>query len=514
MASHNIFSLLILVSFLSFATNKAQDDPFYLYQYCSSNRTTANTSFQSNVNTLLSSLSSNATANTQFYNTTFIGNNPSDTIYGLFMCRGDVPSHLCQKCIVNATQRLSSECSLSKEGAIWYDECLVWYSTSFIFSTVSTNPNFALLNTDRVSDTKSFMRLLFLTMNETADEASRSQIGEKKFATREATFLGFETLYCLSQCTPDLSPQDCRTCLSGIIAQLPSCCEGRVGGRVLNPSCNIRYEFYPFYIASPKPASEPTLVPATNNSDADSRFSEDSVYLSHNCSTNRTFNSNGTFQKHLTTLLSYLSSNSTNGNNFHKADVANAVFGLFMCRGDVPSRLCGECVQNATQRISSECGPFQEGIIWYSHCLVRYSYQNFFTKVDKSPIYSELNVTSSSSPNPARNYFNFVLSNALSKVAIVAGDSDARYGTKSLKLNDLQTLYTLGQCTQDLSSDDCKGCLGDIIGPAIPWPHLGSVGGRVLYPSCNLRFELFQFTGIVTKLLHQHQVVLLHQVFS
>jgi hypothetical protein len=32
-----------------------------------------------------------------------------------------------------------------------------------------------------------------------------------------------------------------------------------------------------------------------------------------------------------------------------------------------------------------------------------------------------------------------------------------------------------------------------MIGRAIPWLFLGSVGGRVIYPNCNLRFELFQF---------------------
>ncbi|XP_012572836.3 cysteine-rich receptor-like protein kinase 8 isoform X2 [Cicer arietinum] len=222
-------------------------------------------------------------------------------------------------------------------------------------------------------------------------------------------------------------------------------------------------------------------------------FLEHPFYLSHNCSfSNKTITFNNTFKVHLTTLLSYLSSNATKS-LFYKVDVANKVFGLFMCRGDVSFPLCEQCVQNATYQITSKCHSFQEAIIWYSHCMIRYSYWNFFSIVDKNHVFYEMNVTSDSSPNKKRNLFNFVVSNALSKVAIVAGDSDERYGTKSLKLNDLQIFYTLGQCTQDLSSDDCKGCLGDVIGNAIPWPSLGSVGGSVLYPSCNLRFELFQF---------------------
>ncbi|RDX96044.1 Cysteine-rich receptor-like protein kinase 8, partial [Mucuna pruriens] len=492
MASYKLSFLIIIVILLSFATTEAQDDPFYLYQYCSSNRTTANTSFQLNLQTLLSFLSSNATGDTQFFNTTITGSNPTDTISGMFMCRGDVPSNLCQACIINATQRLSSDCSLSKESVFWYDECMVWYSTDSIFSTVATTPGFHLLNTGNVSNPQSFMRLLFLTMNQTAEDAANTPVGHKKFATREVLVSELQSLYCLAQCTPNLSPNDCKTCLVEIIGELPSCCEGRIGGRVLNPSCNIRYEMYPFFLST-LPTPRPKLVPATNLSEADTKFSDDPVYLSHNCSSSETLTANSTFQNSLHTLFSYLSSNATNGKSFHDAGVNDQVYGLFVCRGDVPSANCGQCVLNATRRVFSECRSFQEAIIWYSHCLLRYSHRNFFKIVEKSPAFSKLNVTRFSSLDQEQKFFIYVLSNALSKAVIEAGDSDERYGTKSLKLNGLQTLYTLAQCTQDLTSDDCKGCLGNVIGPGIPWSHLGSVGGRIIYPSCNLRFELFQF---------------------
>ncbi|KAH1126016.1 hypothetical protein GYH30_015174 [Glycine max] len=79
---------------------------------CLSNETTANITFQINIRSLFSSLSSNAAANNVFYNSTLT----SDTVYGHFMCRGDVPFQLCGQCVINATQKLSSDlqCSLSK----------------------------------------------------------------------------------------------------------------------------------------------------------------------------------------------------------------------------------------------------------------------------------------------------------------------------------------------------------------------------------------------------------------
>ncbi|KAG4380603.1 hypothetical protein GLYMA_16G202400v4 [Glycine max] len=490
MASYKILFLFILLSFLNFATTEAQDQsstPLYIYHNCSGGNTTANSAFQINVRTLLSSLSSNAPGDNGFYNTTVPPKNPSDSVFGLFMCRGDVPPQLCQQCVQNATQRLRSMCSLSIQAVIWYDECTVRYSNRSFFSTVDTRPRVGLLNTANISNQESFMRLMFSTINKTADEAAKD---DKKFATRQTNISEFQNLYCLAQCTPDLSPLDCRSCLSKVIGDLSWCCEGKQGGRVLYPSCNVRYELYPFYRSTNR-TKPPAWVPATNFPDADSQFSEDPTYLNHSCPTDVTVDS--TFQMYLKTLLFYLSSNATNGKKSYKDNVENTVYGLFMCRGDLPSQLCQQCVLNATHRISSVCNSVQEGIIWYSHCMIRYSNLYFFSEVEESPNFDMLNLTSSStSIIPGQDYFTFTLSDTIVKLAQEAGDTTERYVTKSLKLTDLQTLYTLAQCTQDLSSDGCKNCLEDINGK-IPWFRLGSVGGRVLYPSCNLRFELFQF---------------------
>ncbi|KHN24392.1 Cysteine-rich receptor-like protein kinase 5 [Glycine soja] len=269
MASYKILFLFLFVSFLNFATTDAQDQsstPVYLYHYCYGRNTTANSAFQINVGNLLSSLSSNYPGDNGFYNTTVPALNPSDSVFGLFMCRGDVPPQLCQHCVQSATQQLSSLCSLSIEAVIWYEECTVRYSNRSFFSTVDTTLAYALLNTANVSNQESFMSLLFSTINKTADEAAKD---DKKFATSQTSISEFQSLYCLAQCTPDLSPLDCRSCLSQVIGDLPWCCEGKPGGRVLCPSCNVRYELYPFYRS-------------TNYPDADSQFPEDPTYLNHN----------------------------------------------------------------------------------------------------------------------------------------------------------------------------------------------------------------------------------------
>ncbi|KAJ1376483.1 Gnk2-homologous domain [Sesbania bispinosa] len=246
---------------MKFATTKAQD-PNFLYQVCSKNKFIANSTYQVNRRTLFSSLSSKATANTQFFNNTV-----ADAVYGVFMCRGDIPSQLCGYCVGNATQRLSThtECSLAIAAVMWYDECMVRYSNRSFFSTVATGPGYVLPSPTNMTNQETFNRLLYDTLNETADEAANSPTGAEKFATKEAKISIFQNLYCLAQCTPDVSPRDCRSCLFSLInSDLPRCCAGTQGGRVLYPNCIIRFEIYPFY-RSLTLAPTPTPVPPTNS---------------------------------------------------------------------------------------------------------------------------------------------------------------------------------------------------------------------------------------------------------
>ncbi|MED6136711.1 hypothetical protein PIB30_058312, partial [Stylosanthes scabra] len=268
---NQMFFLLIVILLNISITTKAQDTHF-LYQVCSKYKFTANnTTYQNDIRTLFSSLSSKATHNVEFYNNTVTRKTPFDTVYGLYMCRGDIPSGLCRQCVGNATQRLTNntECSHSVAAVMWYDECMVRYSNTSFFSRVTVAPGYpgyVLASPTNMSDQQSFNRLLYQTLNETADEAAKAPIDKKKFATKEAAISIFQNLYCLAQCTPDLSPKDCRRCLNDLInSDLPSCCAGKQGGRVVYPNCHIRFEIYPFYRKLLQ-STAPAPAPHSNNS--------------------------------------------------------------------------------------------------------------------------------------------------------------------------------------------------------------------------------------------------------
>ncbi|XP_057985401.1 cysteine-rich receptor-like protein kinase 10 [Hevea brasiliensis] len=255
-------SFIILLSLLLSLSMTIDAQVTYRYHICTNSTTfTRNSTYQDNLNVLLISLSSNSTISNGFYNTS-TGQNP-DNVYGLFLCRGDLSTDICKDCVTLATREIVQLCPTQKEAIVWYDECLLRYSNQFIFSRMAQEPVVYLLNSQNITDQGRFNELLMTTMDVTASQAANTSSGAKKFAIKEVNFTERQNLYTLAQCTPDLSVSDCRQCLQTAMSRLPGCCSGKQGGRVLVPSCNIRYEIYVFFnesgvvLSPPSPPSPP-----------------------------------------------------------------------------------------------------------------------------------------------------------------------------------------------------------------------------------------------------------------
>ncbi|GFZ06299.1 protein kinase family protein [Actinidia rufa] len=255
---------ILMLCFLALDTKISSSEQ--LSYYCPDTPTyTPNSTYKANLNILLSVLSSNATAINGFYNFTAGGRHSSDVIYGLFLCRGDVLGKVCQNCVETAGKEIGLLCPKEKEAIIWYDNCLLRYSNQYIFSVTDHSIVFYFNSTQNIANPKQFMQVLGDTMNDVATHAANNESG-KKFATKEANFTALEVLYSLAQCTPDLSNAGCNTCLRDAISILPSCCGGKRGGRVLFPSCNVRYETFPFYkITRAAPPPSPVLLPPASS---------------------------------------------------------------------------------------------------------------------------------------------------------------------------------------------------------------------------------------------------------
>ncbi|KAF8015256.1 hypothetical protein BT93_H0915 [Corymbia citriodora subsp. variegata] len=228
--------------------------PEYLFHDCPNTTFfTPNSTYQSNLHTLLSSLSSTAIGSTDGFANATASQNPPDQAYGFFLCHGDLNSTSCSRCVATGERDILQICPNEQASTIWYDQCMLRYSNWSILSAMERSPNWVLYVIGNVMDPTQFTDLLKETLNDIATRASTGGSG-KKVAAAVANFTSSQKLYALAQCTPDLTASDCVKCVQFGIANMT---QGKQGGRFLAQSCNLRYELHPFYNASALPPSAP-----------------------------------------------------------------------------------------------------------------------------------------------------------------------------------------------------------------------------------------------------------------
>uniref|UniRef100_A0A9I9CER1 Cysteine-rich receptor-like protein kinase 10 n=1 Tax=Cucumis melo TaxID=3656 RepID=A0A9I9CER1_CUCME len=260
---YNSFTMLNLLTFiflLNLLTHgNAQNEASYPYRRCLTGNFTQNSTYQANLNLLFSTLSTNGPPTNRFFNTS-VGRSPNDTVYGLFQCRGDVTNATCRTFLATATRDAERlYCPLAKGAVIWYDEIIFRYSDQPFFSIITSTPNLRLLNLVNIDGDKArFNQLVMSTLRATAALAASSM--DELFATQMANFTQDRNIYTLAQCTGDLSNTDCGECLRQATNEIPNCCTDKQGGRVLLPSCIVRYEVYSFYETSIPPPATPTPI--------------------------------------------------------------------------------------------------------------------------------------------------------------------------------------------------------------------------------------------------------------
>lgn len=212
----------------------------------------------------------------------------------------------------------------------------------------------------------------------------------------------------------------------------------------------------------------------------------------YNCTRNSTFAAYSSYRSNVKTLLDFLSSNSTNNARFYNTTVSSkdTVYGSFLCRIDTTPKHCQECVTQAAKLISSLCKNATEAIVWYQVCYVRYSDRRFFSTVEESPKLSFMN-DQDYVGNVGR--FNNIVWDMMNDLRSEAASASNKSADKSVNITDNQKAYGYVRCLPYLSGENCSWCLSDAIAEIPTGCCRGKSGGTIIYPSCGVRYELYQF---------------------
>ncbi|KAM0884808.1 hypothetical protein ACQ4PT_030746 [Festuca glaucescens] len=185
----------------------------YPWQVCGMTANfTANSTYQANLGVLAAALPKNISSSPDLFATAVVGSAP-DQVSALALCRGDANATACSSCLATAFQDVQNMCAYDKDAAIYYDPCALYYSSnvSFLSSVDSVASTTSRVNNQNVtSDHARFNRQVAALVNATADYAAYNST--RRYAAGEAD-LGageFPRVYSWAQCTPDLTPAQCR----------------------------------------------------------------------------------------------------------------------------------------------------------------------------------------------------------------------------------------------------------------------------------------------------------------
>lgn len=131
------------------------------------------------------------------------------------------------------------------------------------------------------------------------------------------------------------------------------------------------------------------------------------------------------------------------------------VTALGFCRPDQAPTECQACIDAAALGIIEVCHSRRTAQIWYNVCLIRYSFMDFLTLVDRTPTFSlstDLGAPSSDVYYPT---WLAMVKNLLALDAV----STRRFAVGWSRVVDASKVYGYVHCTPDLSGESCRSCL-------------------------------------------------------
>ncbi|KAK6264876.1 hypothetical protein SCA6_020310 [Theobroma cacao] len=245
-----LFYCSVIVSLAALALADESDPYFECRHVEDKGNYTANSTYQANLNGIVSQLSSLTEFNYGFFNLS-AGESP-DKVNAIALCSGDRTQDECNSCLNHTATVLLQRCPWYKEVTAWDEFCLVRYANRDIFGQLENEPRTCAYNERNASNPEQFNNGLSELLNNLSSIAAAGG-PLRKYAAGNAPAGNLQKVYAAVQCTPDMDEQNCTACLNHGKQEFLKCCYGRIGCRVLRPTCILRYESDPFY--------NPTLVP-------------------------------------------------------------------------------------------------------------------------------------------------------------------------------------------------------------------------------------------------------------
>ena len=214
------------ITFLLSLSSSSSTDGF-VFGGCTQQKYAPDSPYESNINSLLTSLVNSATYSS-YNNFTVFGSSSHDVVYGLFQCRGDLAMPDCSTCVARAVSQLGGLCSMTCGGAIQLQGCYVKYDNATFLG---------------VEDKTVVLKKCGPSVGYDTDGLGRRDAVLASLAGSGGPYRvgGSGDVQGVAQCVGDLSFGECQDCVSDAIGRLKSDCGQAVFGDMFLAKCYARY---------------------------------------------------------------------------------------------------------------------------------------------------------------------------------------------------------------------------------------------------------------------------------
>ncbi|KAL6595543.1 hypothetical protein ACP70R_047883 [Stipagrostis hirtigluma subsp. patula] len=228
-------------------------------------------------------------------------------------------------------------------------------------------------------------------------------------------------------------------------------------------------------------------------------------YFSYFCNDStgvpRTYLPNSKYEANLAQLFSAVYRNISTSGSFFKGFIGAApdkVYGLALCRGDTTATNCTACLSEAYRNSERYCNNSKEVAVYLELCKLRFLDLDFLDGAVNEPTSAAWDMGKFVDSNNDAERAAFVagtMSTFLRETARFAAYNTSRRFSTALKniSGSFQALYSMAQCTPDMSPDGCFACLEDIIQRTSSPMNSNQQQGGVIGVRCSIRYKRSKF---------------------
>ncbi|XP_010432646.2 PREDICTED: putative cysteine-rich receptor-like protein kinase 39 [Camelina sativa] len=226
---------------------------------CAGGYFNGNSSYGPNRQNLFSTLAKKVVGNGGFYNAS-LGKSP-DRVHAFALCARGYERQACISCVESVIQDILEQCQNRIDSVTWGEDKEKMVSCLVSSSNHSTLGNLELTPPARYESPNSIEPWKNMTLfeqewnamaNRTLEAAAEAETSSvlQYYSAEKAEFTEFPNVYMLMQCTPDITSQDCKTCLGECVTLFKEQVWGKQGGAFFRPSCFFRWDLYAFHGAT------------------------------------------------------------------------------------------------------------------------------------------------------------------------------------------------------------------------------------------------------------------------